>query len=344
MSTNPLDDLFQSSGESSDSADDTPETTADMILRAASSGMVSDRWISDKNRHFFYDSKARRLICHTEGGKYLEYRGEGRYVPMEDPTVRSSINEQIQEPAATECAEKKEKLICWITTVPSDCLDVFTDDLRSAKRQKVSDQDAGAPKLSFQELIESAKIPDLKSFLEKWDLLTEEPTVRHFLKLDKQLVQYIIRRFNPIKAKPKNALLKFEESLLKHPQKWRIFGAIEEGLLDSGSCETVPVNDFLRIKGPSDQSEDETGCTELEQECCNLCVRQVDSDFFLFNLDPELPVQLDGMRILPIDGPVGPLMDGSVIAIPRPGRMHNLPGTLLLVELGSVETLLKRRN
>lgn len=361
MAGNPLEGLFkgddrdsEDESQSSSSDAETTETVADMILRAVSTLTDSgfeNKWIADGSRHFFYDSNSKRLLCHTVDGKYMHYMGNGRYEPIEDPTgSRSSLKEQMPEQAAEpeQSHHEVKESVCWITTIPSVHLEVMDEVTSSGgKKQRTEVEDSGVPKLSFSEVVEGTTIPGFKEFLEKWDLLSEEASVRHLVKLDKQLIQYLMRRFNPIKAKPKNALLKFSESLLKHPQKWRIIAAVQEGLIDSGSgCETAIVGDTVfTVSGRSD-SADEVSSLELEDEGakCAIAIERIGTEFFLVNQDRQHPVYLDGMRVVPADGHVGPLVDGSVIAVPNAISVRStIPATLLLVEIGPAEDLITRR-
>jgi hypothetical protein len=278
----------------------------------------------------------------------MHYMGNGRYVPIEDPTgARSSINEQITsaEVKPEQSNPDMKETVCWITTIPSEHLEVMDSGANlTEKKQRTEEGPIGVPKLTFADIVGGTSIHGFKEFLEKWDLLSEESSVRHLIKLDKQLIQYLMRRFNPIKAKPKNALLKFSESLLKHPQKWRIVAAVQDGLIDSGSgCETAVVGeDVFTISGRSDDAS----CLELEEESaeCRLVIERMASEFFLLNLDSQHPVFLDGMRVMPADGHVGPLLDGSVITVPNAHASRStIPATLLLVEIGAAEDLLARR-
>lgn len=359
MASNPLDGLFKkdhqdgkNEGQSSSSDSETTlETVADMILRAVSTLANSgfeNKWIADGNRYFFFDSNSKRLLCHTRDGRYMHYLGNGRYVPIEDPTGgRSSINEEITSVEVTpeQLNPDIKESVCWITTIPSDHLEVMdSGTIVTEKKHRTEEGPVGVPKLTFSEIVEKTSIHGFKEFLEKWDLLSEESSVRHLIKLDKQLIQYLMRRFNPIKAKPKNALLKFSESLLKHPQKWRIVAAVQDGLIDSGSgCETAVVcEEIFTISGQSD----ERSCLELEEESaeCRLVIERIASEFFLLNQDSQHPVFLDGMRVVPADGHVGPLLDGSVVTVPNAhAPRSNIPATLLLIEIGAAEDLLARR-
>ena len=62
-------------------------------------------------------------------------------------------------------------------------------------------------------------------------------------------------------------------------------------------------------------------------------ILNIENDFFLLNSANALLV--DGMRVVPSDGPV-PLTDGSIISL------H--PYHILLVEVGVPEHLISRRN
>ena len=341
--------LFKEGSESSSDADsEVPESTADMILRAVSTLEKSgfeNRWIADKDRHFFYDSNSRRLVCHTSDGKYLEYMGGGRYVPTADPTL---VQETQQEEKSDEVVPVNSENVCWVTVVPHEQLEVLDSSLTGSKRQRTeSDQQ---PKFTFNEIIENTTISGFKEFLEKWELLSEESSVRHLVKLDRQVIQYIMRRFNPLRAKPKNALLKFSESLLKHPQKWRIYSVIEEGYSDTGECETtrLPQDGQVRFLTLNEFSKsDDEFLVELDDQQvseCDFSITKMGSEFFGNNNLSGHNIFVDGMRVLPADSPYGPLSDGSVVSVPhKDSRTSTIPGYLLLIEIGKPEDLFARR-
>ena len=342
--------LFKDGGSSSsDSESDVPESTADMILRAV--GMKSgfeNKWISDENRHFFYDSNSRRLICRTSEGKLLQYLGSGRYIPIDDPTNPNDAPEEGE--SLGEPSLESDGNVCWVTVVPVDQLEVMGPSCSSSKRQKASEEaTAGVPKFSLNEIVENTTLPDFKCFLEKWDLLSEESSVRHLVKLDRQLIQYIMRRFNPLRAKPRNALFKFSESLLKHPQKWRIVSVIQEGLLESGDCETtpLPVDDGVLRIVTSRPRDEEGAVIELDPESvapCEITMSRIGNDFYISNASSIDAVFVDGMRDLREDSPYGPLRNGSVIGVPRKdARSQTTFGALLLIEIGTPEDLVARR-
>jgi hypothetical protein len=345
--SNPLDGLFRDDESSSSSSEAEQESVADMILRAVqtlngASGF-ENRWIADQDRHFFYNSVTRKLICHTHERKYLEYRGEGRYIPIPDPTTAVVEKSEI---SVSEGKKNENDHVCWVTVIPHDHLVVVDQDLLDTKRKLVDNEPSSQPKISFRELIENVKIPNFKSFLEKWELMSEEPSVRHLLKLDKQLIQYIVRGFNPLRAKPKNALLKYQESLLKHPQKWRIYSVVEEGLIDSGECETTVMGEGMTELLIGTEEVQEGPGIELDNlavECNAFISKLPDDEYYITNYSNESPVFLDGMRMLGNDGPC-PLRDGSVVSIPHKDGRQTLPGCLLLVEIGKPEELMKKRS
>lgn len=332
-----LEGIFRDEDESESSDSETPESTSDMILRATSTltdaSAFSNKWIRDGEKNFFFDSQTRRLICHNPNGSYMQYLGSGRFVAIDDPTAppkEAPILEEQTMPVEVAPVALQQ---CWMTSVRRESLEVI-DKSNAPKRQRT---EQSVPSLSFDDLLEQAdtRIDGFKTFINKWNLSNEEQTVRHFLKSDLLLVSYIVKRFNPTKALPKNALLKFTDSLSQFPQKWRIFSLIESGIVDSGEAETsiVPDSGLAVTSGTTSHGEDNV--IELEETSeMRFQIVKMESDFYVINQSAGI-VHVDGIRCTPSDGPVGPLVDGSVVVTPE----H-----MLVVEIGEPEYLVKRRS
>ena len=337
-----LEGIFREDDESGSSDSEQPESTADLILRATSTlgpgaASFTNKWIRDGDRNFFFDSSSNRLICHTAEGTYMQYLGGGRYVSIEDPTRGSSLSGNAATKESEENKESpSETKCCWVTTIAKSTIELFHRS-KESKRQRVERGEAQQPTLSFDDLLAEAgeNVAGFTEFVEKWGLGTEESALRHFLKLDKLLVSYIVKRFNPQKALPKNALIKFTDSLSKYPQKWRVYALIESGLTDSGEADTTPVgDDGLKFVSSGTDSEDESAIGLEESEDLKFQIMKLGADFFILNESPT-NIFVDGMRCTPIDGPTGPLLDGSIIATPQ---------YLLVIEVASTDELVKRRS
>jgi len=324
-----LEDIFNEDSDEESVEEEETESTADLILRAAKtlgekSGFL-DKWIQDREKQYFYSSQSGKLICCT-AGKYLEYTGVGRYVPYTSDGTSAEV-----EPATVQSETIMEigTKTCWVTEIPQSVLTLYD---RSAKRFK-GESEASVAAMSLQDFLESAesRIQGVSDFAAKWGL--EESLMRHLIKLDRLLVGYIVQHFSPVKAKAKNALQGMIDSLLKYPQKWRVHALKEQGLL--GECATRHVQDSKPLLFSSDASSADAHAFTLDTVVRDFGfeIFNIGRDFFLIN--SRVAVSVDGMRVLPFDGPVS-LFDGSVVALS--------PYHLLLVEIGDAAHLISRRN
>lgn len=334
-----LDGIFNESASSGSDAEGEEESTADLILRAAktigeSSGFLN-KWIRDGDKQFYFSTEAGKLICYSSLGSYLEYLGDGRYVPY---SRSAELAENVVQPKPVcEDSKESENKKCWITELPSALLQ--TIDRSSHDVTKKLKNDSGeptvGPSLSFSDLLEAAEetIPGIAKFSQKWGI--EEPSIRHLLKFDRILVSYILKHFSPIKAKSKNALQGMIESLMKYPQKWRIYSLREENIVDECSTRHVGESATLKICANEDAADTDPNVflLDMHDEECIFEVFQVGNEYMLVN--SGRPLLVDGMRVVLLDGPV-PLVDGSVISVN--------PYHILLVEIGTLEYLVSRRN
>ena len=354
---NLLDGIFREEDESRSSESEADESTPDMILRAVKtlgdkSGFVN-KWIADGTKQFYYSGG--KLVCYHDG-KYSQYIGDGRYLPMDgsvgDDTV--VVDQQVDRVAVekAESATQEDKVssspgVCWVTAIPRESLTIVCRST-AAKRQRTDESGAvtSSATVPVSDLLEEAEltVPGISEFFSKWSLGSEESIVRHFMKLDRLLAVYIMKRFNPVKAKPKNALQGFIEHLSgKYPQKWRIPALVGSGLVDSEECSTVSVDETGLVLTSVDTDVDsETRKFELEGcDACNFQIIVLGGDFYVLNRrDGGDTVVVDGMRATAADGPVGPLRDGSVISV---GNTGSIPNQLLVVEIGAETDLHARR-
>jgi hypothetical protein len=332
-----LDGLFQeeeqpSSSESGDS-DDGIVDTAEMIIRGASSeDRFRNKWISENGLLFYYDSERQKLLL-LKNNCYFEYEGNGEFqftgrVDPVQPTVSDEQNHVSS--AASETVEVAELPSIWITSVPRSLLtirELAESESPSAKRQKT----------------DSFKIPFLSDFFHKYAF--DDSFIRHILKLDRLLVSYIILKFNPLKAKPKNAFKNFCDSLnekFPQPWRWKSFLTIPEE--DRADCETKPLRTSL-VFGQTTVGTAETG---FDFDIISADVPSFSGQFFLLgndayvmmNEDGGVTVLVDGIRCVPSEGPVGPLKDGTVVTV-RFGKNSSsnelIPDHMFIVELAKTE-------
>ncbi|CAK0813063.1 unnamed protein product, partial [Prorocentrum cordatum] len=92
-----------------------------------------------------------------------------------------------------------------------------------------------------------AGVKGLSDFVQKWEL--KNVMARKLSRLDAMLQRYLIRHFEPQKAKPANALRAYVVALLRHPQRWRLEALYEDGELDGEVCETTPVGPSGAVVG-----------------------------------------------------------------------------------------------
>ena len=303
-----LDDLFIEDERESDvssessSSDDLVDWAERLIASAQSDTSVANKWLTnEKGLSIFYDSNRKKLIL-LKNNLYFDYEGNGEFqFTGARPIDGGDVSESITD-------ESFESLpIVWITSIPR----------------------------SFLTLDESEH---LSSFFQKFNF--EDSFVRHILKLDKLLVSYIIDRFDPQKAKPRNAFINYCDSLnSKFPQPWRrkSFLAIPE----NGECETKELRGVLNFG-----KDDDLG-VEIEHAGFS------GGQFFFLGSDPyvgierdsdEVKVLVDGVRCLARDGPIGPLRDGSVVSISSSTATEYVPDHLFLIEIAQSQSeLIDRR-
>lgn len=336
---NLLEGIFRDDDQASSSAyesDDSPESTADMILRAtkilgSKSGFFNKWVVAENGRYFFYNEANRKLISFSPDGRYSEYIGDGKYLPVREDEL-SAVSQPPQAGSAA-VVDDAAPVECWITLIPKEELvTVDKEAYLSTKRQRVSeDSSSSAPVIPYQELLKI--IPNLLEFSEKWGL--EEQSIRHLVKYDKIMVQYILESFNPTKAKPKNALLAYLEALNRYPQKWRIYAMLaKEDFEDTFS--TINIDDSKRFVG--ENSEDGIvleGVTE-----CDFQISKIGNDYYVICTGSSTKVLVDGILATPADGPVGPLREGSVLVAPSATSEKEF---MLLAEVGSIDSLKAKR-
>jgi len=338
-----LDDLFQeeeqpSSSESSDSDDGIVEA-AEMIIRGASSEeKFRNKWISENGLLFYYDSERQKLLL-LKNNCYFEYEGNGefKFTGRVDP-VQSTVSEEQTHgtSAAAETVKDPQLPSIWITSVPRSFLtirELAESESPSAKRQKT----------------DSFKIPFLSDFFHKYAF--DDSFIRHILKLDRLLVSYIIPKFNPLKAKSKNAFTNFCDSLnSKFPQPWRWKSLLSIPEEDRADCETQPLRTelvFGPIVGTSETGFDFDIIPAGESFFSGKFFFLGNDAYVMMNEDGGVTVLVDGVRCIPSEGPVGPLKDGTVVTV-RLGKNSSsnelIPDHLFIFELAkSEEELVARR-
>eukprot|EP00933_Yihiella_yeosuensis_P020004 TRINITY_DN16130_c2_g1_i1.p1 TRINITY_DN16130_c2_g1~~TRINITY_DN16130_c2_g1_i1.p1 ORF type:complete len:638 (-),score=205.83 TRINITY_DN16130_c2_g1_i1:204-2117(-) len=211
--------------------------------------------------------------------------------------------------------------------------------------QKKTESGADAAKLGVKGLSEFAQENKLKAVMG-----------RKLSRLDAMLQRYMIRHFEPKKAKPENALKGYLLALLKHPQKWRLEALYEDGELDGEICETVPIQEGGAAVGRERSTEEAAAAEDNEGQLIELEVdRSLDprqaskvygdvqpqhcrfmrmgQDFYSMALESQIGTVVDGHKYREQDGPV-PIRDGSVLQIGK---------YLLYCEVGTASSLQGRR-
>jgi len=170
---------------------------------------------------------------------------------------------------------------------------------------------------------------------------------RKLAKLDAQLQRYMIRHFQPMKAKPVNALRGYLTQLFKYPQRWRLEALYEDGELDGEICETIPLRGDGMVVGkcPAEQEEQvieaEVNMSlgpkeaskiygDVQDQHCRL--HRMGNDFYVMALESQIGTLVDGQKIRHHDGPV-PIRDGTTLGVGK---------YLFYCEVGS-ETFLQER-
>lgn len=169
---------------------------------------------------------------------------------------------------------------------------------------------------------------------------------RKLAKLDAQLQRYMIRHFQPMKAKAVNALRGYLTQLFKYPQRWRLEALYEDGELDGEICETIPLRGSGMVLGKSPeegeqaieievntalgQKEASKIYGDVQDQHCRL--HRMGNDFYVMALESQIGTLVDGQKIRHHDGPV-PLRDGTTLGVGK---------YLFYCEVGS-ETFLQER-
>jgi hypothetical protein len=347
-----LDGLFRDSDErssSSSSSNDEDDELVEIAEKILTGDFSKNQWIPARRGNlFFHDTNNSKLIL-LRKGMYFEYQGDGEFQcignvhsrPVEDTqavveTNKNDIQETPRNPVPA----------VWLTSVPGSTLAISPpqtadEEQGATKRQRMKDSDL----LSSAE----ARVPGFTEFAKKWSL--PESTIRHVFKYnDRSLLLYVMRRFNPTKAKAKNAFLNFCDSLVsKFPQIWRSKSLIEMNLFEEADAVELYKMGCFRPEGILFSCDDSSidGSILLD----GVGDSDISGNFFFLNDDlyvlmnrddKDVTVLVDGTRALTIEGPVGPLRDGSVITFSR--DKSGGPDHLILVEMSANEMdLLNRR-
>jgi len=146
--------------------------------------------------------------------------------------------------------------------------------------------------------------PGFSDFASKWEIPIKH--LRHFAKLERFLINFIFRHFDPKKSKPKNALQKFTEALSNFPQRWRAQAISESaGLpnltLRENSEATVGSAENCDLLVPGESVHPE-----------HFDIFNISGDFFLQVRTGQ--VRIDGIRNSSADGPAQ-LKDSNTIKI-----------------------------
>ncbi|CAJ1372064.1 unnamed protein product [Effrenium voratum] len=172
---------------------------------------------------------------------------------------------------------------------------------------------------------------------------------RKLSRLDAQLQRYMLRHFQPLKAKPVNALKGYMAQLFKFPQRWRLEALYEDGELDGEICETIPLRTSAVIGKQQPEEATEEQVIELEvnmalgqkeaskvygdvkDQHCRLL--RMGNDFYVMALESAIGTLVDGQKIRETDGPV-PIRDGTTLTVGK---------YLFYCEVGSETSLQDRR-
>jgi hypothetical protein len=279
------------------------EGVAELILRGKT--QFANKWIREGEGMFFYDSSIDKLLL-VKNKCYFEYQGGGEF--------------QFLRPANTTTAEEdmpipRENRTCiFLAGFESSDLQIRSNKrVREEEEPKAADTSLTA---MITQIENQTGIYMLSNFLKSWNLLSEESTVRYFLKsVDLPMLRFVLDKFAPEKAKPKNALPKFVQSLSKFPQRWRV---------KTTEFET-------RMKDVSDDLPwtNESGVS---------IVRLGDDYYAMLESGGDKTVFVDGIRLNSADGPVGPLQTGSVIAISNV-KEFSVPDSMLVVKIDEIPVL-----
>ena len=310
-----------------------PQSTPEMILACIKAGgaladSVTEKWVTEDEtgeQFMFHDGK---ILCwnpHTvslyewntdEKRKFISKQGEKvcRLTVISDSRKRGVA--RIEEPQASAQAEDPSAL-SEASSSESET------QSRDNKRRKTNSDD--------QTFLVEAEIrnPGITAFGLKWGLKVEY--LRRLNKLDGMLVDHVFRAFNPHKSKPKNALKKFTDALLRYPQKWRLQGMVEQGFADTD--EYVKLNEGQSCSVGSDFEACELLILDTAASAVQFDVVCLEGDFYLQSRPGSSHTFLNGLRVSPEDGPVQ-LTDLVVVKVGE---------TMILVEIGDEGWLDQRR-
>ena len=334
-------DSYSSSSSSED--DGVVEAAEKLVALAQNDVQIQDKWIMENGHCFFYDSHRSKLLL-FRNNCYFEYEGDGEFHfagrPADDLTTPHLPEEA--DPVTPHIPPTNPASF-WITSIPKSFLTIRYDT--GDFSEKSSSPSSKRQKRPY-------KISAFEEFLHKYNF--DDSFVRHILKMDRFLVSYIIPRFNPVKAKPKNAFSNFCDSLItKFPQPWRwkAMVAIPEEERAAEGCETKPLRDIINFGSFSEKNDFEIAPQNFS----------FSAQFFFLGTDvyvmmnqdnSGVRVLVDGVRCLASEGPLGPLKDGSVVAIYFDGPDNSsrqsaelVPDHLFVVECADSEAaLVSRRN
>jgi len=192
-------------------------------------------------------------------------------------------------------------------------------------------------------------VAGLSDFCKKWGV--KAINARKIAKLDAMLQRYMIRHFNPTKAKAANAIKGYSAALMKHPQKWRLEALYEDGELDGEVCETILIGMNGAMVGRQSAEADMTSEEQLielevdssmgerasrvygdvQPQHCKLL--QMGKDYYVWSQESQIGTIVDGQKIREQDGPY-PIRDGSVLGVGK---------YLLYCEIGTPDVLQARR-
>jgi len=197
----------------------------------------------------------------------------------------------------------------------------------------------------------------LSEFCKKWAV--KAVMARKLAKMDAMLQRYMIRHFNPTKAKAANLIKGYTAALMKQPQKWRLEALYEDGELDGEVCETSAVGESGAMVGrqrPVDGETEGAGATgpggeqlielevdeklgeraariygDVQPQHCRLL--RMGRDFYAWAQETTIGTVVDGQKVRQHDGPV-PIRDGSVVGVGK---------YLIYCEIGTPDALQLRR-
>ncbi len=171
------------------------------------------------------------------------------------------------------------------------------------RRQKIEDQ---------QFLVDYDKrMPGAKAFASEWGIPTKQ--MRTLNKLDLMLQGYVLKNFNPKKAKAKNALQGYIKALTAR-QQWRLrYLTSTRPNWQSEVQQLVLPPDLDEVIFGSELSDDVVHLPSTAPRHCK--VFRLRGEYYVWDVSEGLGVGLRGLRYRGCDGPVGPLMDGDVISV-----------------------------